>query len=440
MKSVPNRIGFLIVAMLILAASAPAITITGTVHNGTTNSLAPHVDVILLSLQNGMDAVANTKTDAQGRFKIDYTPAGQMPMLIRVNYKGVNFHAMLPPGQSSADVNIYEPDANPAGVQYTTRLVVFQPNGTTLLVGEEYEVQNESKPPKAFYKVDGDFDFQIPDGAQLGDVNAAGPERMPVVQSTISRGPNHFAIAYAFRPGVSGVRISYQLPYAANSATFHLPSQYSVQRVVLLAPPSVQVSAPGFQPSGSEQGMSVYSRDLVTAGTNIDVALSGTAPPPSANGDQGQEQAAPVNGRDSGAPVAAVPPRLDTLKWVLLGGFAAMFLLGGFYLWKRPADAAVAAAGSGFGGDIAQIGASGPRTPRRPTAAAAMSAEAAPAAGSAAAATLAAVDREAGVSLDELKDTMFRLELRHQAGTISEQEYAEQRARAEKIIRDLLRG
>ncbi len=69
-----------------------------------------------------------------------------------------------------------------------------------------------------------------------------------------------------------------------------------------------------------------------------------------------------------------------------------------------------------------------------------MSAEAAPAAIPAVSATLAAVDREAGVSLDELKDTIFRLELRHQAGTISEQEYAEQRARAEKIIRDLLRG
>ena len=38
------------------------------------------------------------------------------------------------------------------------------------------------------------------------------------------------------------------------------------------------------------------------------------------------------------------------------------------------------------------------------------------------------------------KDTLFRLELRHQAGTISEQEYLEQRARAEKTIRDLVKG
>ncbi len=435
MKSILRRFSYFIFAAALFSAPARSETITGTVHNGTTNTLAAHVDVILLSLQNGMDAVANTKTDAQGRYKIDYTPAGQMPMLIRVNYKGVNFHAMLPPGQSSADVNIYEPDANPAGVQYSSRLVIFQPNGTSLLVGEQYEVSNKSAPPKAFYKVDGNFDFQIPAGAQLGDVSAAGPEKMPVTQSTINRGPDRYAIAYAFRPGDSDVRISYQVPYASNAATLHLPSQYSAERVLLLAPPSVQISAPGFQSAGTEQGMAVYSRDLVTAGTNLDVSISGTAPAPSAGGDQGQAAAQPANGRDSGAPVAAIPPRLDTLKWVLIGGFSAVFLLGGIYLWKRPT---VAAAGSEF--LPAPAVSNGPvRETLRPMAAPGPSGGGATST-PAAATSLAAMDREASVSLDELKDMIFRLELRRQAGTISEQEYSEQRAKAEKIIRDLVRG
>jgi hypothetical protein len=39
-----------------------------------------------------------------------------------------------------------------------------------------------------------------------------------------------------------------------------------------------------------------------------------------------------------------------------------------------------------------------------------------------------------------LKDTLFRLELRRQAGTISEAEYNQERARAEKVLRDLVRG
>ena len=58
----------------------------------------------------------------------------------------------------------------------------------------------------------------------------------------------------------------------------------------------------------------------------------------------------------------------------------------------------------------------------------------------AAAKTLASVDAEVGNSLDGLKDRLFRLELRHQAGTISEEEYASERGRAERILRDLVRG
>ena len=50
------------------------------------------------------------------------------------------------------------------------------------------------------------------------------------------------------------------------------------------------------------------------------------------------------------------------------------------------------------------------------------------------------VDAAVNTSLDSLKDTLFRLELRRQAGTISEEEYAQERARAEKVLRDLVRG
>ena len=53
---------------------------------------------------------------------------------------------------------------------------------------------------------------------------------------------------------------------------------------------------------------------------------------------------------------------------------------------------------------------------------------------------LAALDAAVGLSLDSLKDQIFRLELRRQAGTISNEEYAQERARAEKVLRDLVRG
>jgi hypothetical protein len=416
-------------AVTLLAGAASATTFTGTVHNGTTNKPAANVDVVLLSLQNDMQSVANTKTDAQGKFTLNYTPTGQMPMLVRAIYKGMFFHGMLPPGASTVDVQIYEPTPNASSVQMPTHLLVFQPNGNILEVDEIYSIQNSTTPPLTYFKADGDFEFQTPDGADRMTVGAQGPEQMSTAQGVIDRGKNHYAIAYAFRPGDSAVRLQYNLPYAGNKAAIHFGTIYAADKVLILAPPSVSISSAGFQAAGSEQGMSVYTRDGVPAGTTFDVSVSGTAPPPS-NGDA-QSQADPsAQGRDAGAaPVAAVAPRTAPYQWILLAGFGSIFLLGAAFLFRKPAPATAPVAAS-------------PQS-AQPIAAAFQGAAVSPGqsfSGAAATQSLGAVDREVGASLDQLKDTLFRLELRHQAGTISEQEYAEQRARAEKIIRELVKG
>jgi hypothetical protein len=54
--------------------------------------------------------------------------------------------------------------------------------------------------------------------------------------------------------------------------------------------------------------------------------------------------------------------------------------------------------------------------------------------------SLAALDRDNTNSLEVLKDQLFRLELRRQAGTITDDEYSRERAKAEQVLRDLVRG
>ena len=437
---------FSLVSLSIPASAA----ITGTVHNGTTNSAATNVDVVLIALQNDMQTVANTKSDTQGHFSLNYAPAGNTPMLVRAIYKGVNFHAMLRPGQTTANVEVYEPDMSPDGIQYSGRLIVFQPQGANLLVGEEYDIQNQSSPPKAYFKLDGDFSFSIPAGAQLNDVSAAGPERMPTTQGTMPRGTGQFAIAYPFRPGENMVRLSYQLAYTDNRANVKIAVPYAVTRTVILAHPALTLTADGFQAAGSEQGMTVYTRDNIPVGSDFNVTLAGTVPPGSDTQDQSAQGSA--NGRENGAPISTVPPRLDQLKWILLAGFGLFFILGAVYLWRRPAPAAAIVA------PISQQSAQGRESRRsRQSTALSLSPSQAPASAAhpaaaesrsgsnepqsnGAVATLADFDRGVSTSLDELKDMLFKLELRHQAGTISEEDYATQRARADKILRDLVRG
>jgi hypothetical protein len=432
------------IACIAGASAATAGTVTGTVRNGTTDKPAANVDVILIQLQGGMKPVANIKTDAQGHFKFDDPGLGAGPMLIRAVYRGVNYHEPATPGKTVVNIDVFEPTDKPGSFTIPAHAIILQPNGQELLVGEEYNIENKTKPPMAFYRADGSFLFSLPDGAQLSEVSAAGSSGMPVVQGTIDKGKNQEAIAFAFRPGDSGVRISYKLPYPGNETKLHFVSTYPAEKLAVFAPPSVKISGDGFAPAGQDQGFNVYLRESVAANTPLSVSVSGTAPMPATQGNgavggppgSDQSQNPSVNSRleQSGAEsltatATTMPARLDSLKWILVAGFVALFALGFMFLWRRPQ---VVTAGDGVAGAV--ISASMPNVPR-------VSAQAVASAPiSAAPAAVAEVDSEIRGGLDALKDNLFRLELRRQAGTITEEDYTRERARMEKVLRDLVRG
>jgi len=429
---------FTLFVALILAplAIAEAGTVHGTVMNGTTGKAAAGVDLVLIQLQGGMQEVAHSKSGAQGEFTFDHPGLGAQPMLVRAVYHGINFNHALPPGTSTAQLDIYEPSKDAKTINVPSHVVVFQPNGATMIVGEEYQIENKSQPPVAFYKTEGSFDFALPEGGQLQQVAATGPAGMPVVQLPIDKKKNRYSIAFAFRPGDSSVRFSYELPYAGNAATVKIPTIYPGGRLLVVAPPSVQISGDGLAPGGQEQGMNLYGRQDVPAGTLVAVSVSGTAPPPSGNGgeEQGQQgrDAQQGGGEGSGVNIQQVPGRLDVLKWPLIAGFICVFALVAFLLARKPV---VAVAGPAPVED--EVTHAKKPKKSKPGASISPSAPVAPTNG---AASLAEVDAAIGTSLDGLKERLFRLELRRQAGTISEQEYAQERARAEKVLRDLVRG
>jgi hypothetical protein len=410
----PRRILVALASALLFAASARAGQLHGTVKNGTTGKAAPGIEVILIQLQGGMQPVANSKTDAQGQFSFDNPSLGAQPMLVRAVYKGINFHQPVPPGRSDVEVSIFEPSKDPKTISVASRIVFFQPSGENLTVGEEYSIQNNSQPPQAYFRPDGNFEFVIPDNAKLQQVAASGPTGMPVVQAPIDKSKGKYAIAYALRPGQNIVRYSYEVPYTGNAATVKLATVYPSARLLVVASPTMQVSGDGLQSGGQEQGMSVYGRENVTASTVVAVSVSGTAPPLQAGGSEsGGAQGAPE--AQSAAPAASVqsiPGRLDVLKWPLIAGFVGIFALGAMLLARKPVMAVA-------GGGVAASG----------TATSAPKSNA-----------LSQVDAAVGTSLDALKDQMFRLELRRQAGSISEEEYAQERTRAEKVLRELVRG
>jgi hypothetical protein len=440
---------FLVGALLLcfLASVSFAGTVTGTVHNGTTGKAAVGVEMILIKLQGTMQPVATTKTDSGGHYKFDYPDIGSAPMLLRAVYHGVLYHEPITPDKTTVDVDVFEPTDKPGAVSVKTHIIALQPSDAGLSVDEDYEIENKTQPPHAYYRSDGSFLFSFPDGAQLGDVSAGATSGLPVIQSPIQKTKSEDAIAYAFRPGNSSVRFTYKLPYANDQANLRFVSPYAADRLAILAPPPVQVSGAGFSPAGQQQGFNIYLRDSVAANAPVDVAISGTAPLSQENGSSGgagssadNSQNPSVNSRaDSGAeaPVASVttmPARLDSLKWIVVAGFAAVFSLGLFYLWRQ--QPRPAAEGPAVSSDAHPTGASAP-TPALHAGPAPETRISRPAS---APANFADVDQAVRGSLDELKDSLFRLELRRQAGTITEEEYARQHEQVQKVLRDLVKG
>ena len=126
------------------------------------------------------------------------------------------------------------------------------------------------------------------------------------------------------------------------------------------------------------------------------------------------------------------------MKWPLLGGFVVVFGLFAYLLSRKtvvPVNGGELAAG------VASTSTGKARKPKaQPTATPVLPAAPTPKAPSNGPASLSEVDAAIGTSLDALKERLFRLELRRQAGTISEEDYARERAKAEKVLRDLVRG
>ena len=199
-----------------------------------------------------------------------------------------------------------------------------------------------------------------------------------------------------------------------SAATVKLPAAYDGMRLLLVAPPGVTLTGDGVTAAGQEQGMNVFVHDPLAAKGALTVSVTGVGSAPADAG--GQQAGQEGNSRTQGQEVDVAPPRIDDLKWPLLVGLLTLFALGFLLLWRKQVV-------------VTPAPAEGPEdAPAKPLKKAKQ------------AAVVEEVKEKVNASLDSLKEDVFRLELRKQAGTISDEEYAREKARVEKLLRDLVRG
>ncbi len=437
----------LLVSSILLSgiSLAAAQNITGTVTNGTTGKPASGDEVVLLSLSQGMQEIANTKTDAQGHFRFA-APTDQAPHMVRVTHEGVSYFPQsgpLMPGATTAELTIYDSAKKIEGLSQTVEVDRLQSDGKQLQGIALYALSNKSQPPRTLADDKGTFEIVLPDAAEIDSAQAKGPGGQPIAtEASPGSQKGHFLLTYPLRPGDTQFQVAYHLPYSGE-ASFSPKVSRDVQHFVVMVPKSMSFAAKDarqFQamtdPQMADPRTTVMVATGVKPGQDLSYRVSGSGLF-QADNEQGGQGAADSGGAMGGSQAAAndnrpggglgapidAPDPLHQYRAVILGAFALVLVMGGAYIVSRsnrPHPASVAAGASGK--------------------VAADSGEAAAAFADFVEPTAPARDRNA-LLLEAMKEELFQLEIDRQQGKVTPEEYAKAKAALDETIkRALARG
>ena len=431
----PRRLGLLL-CLFALSCFAAAQTITGTVRNGTTGKPSAGDEVALLSLSQGMQEIATTKSDAQGRFSFAAPPDNQAPHMVRVNHQGVGYFPQggpLMPGSTTAELTVYDSAKKIEGVSQTVEVDRFQSDGKQLEGISLYAVTNKSEPPRTVANDKGTFEIVLPDGAEIESAQAKGPGGQPIAtEATPGAQKSHYLMSYPLRPGETQFQISYHMPYSGEASISPKPLG-DVQHFVVMLPKSMTFTAKDakqFQPMSDPQSTVMVATN-VKPGADLNFRVAGTgifqadnqqgAPGAgdAGGGAMGGSQAAANDNRPGGglgAPIDAPDP-LHDYRALILAVFALVLVMGGAYIVSRSNRPRPATAAAGTSGTV-EAGS--------PDAAADFIEPSAP-----------ARDRNA-LLLEAMKEELFQLEIDRQQGKVTPEEYAKAKAALDETMKRAL--
>ncbi len=396
-------------------AGAP---LTGVVQDATIGKPVAGVPVvIMLPGQEGMRPAAQTKTDAQGQFRLTI-PASSQTVLLAAHFQGVDYYQPIQAGQAEAQLQVYEATSNTRGLRVHELATVLQPEHGQLAVVDEYMINNQLSPPRTWNRSGGIFKFRIPAGIKADGAQVIGPDGMTVQRTVVpTRQKNVYTLNYPLRPGQTRVQVSYRLPYNPAQANVNLSTLYPVGNLQVYVPPPMRFLSAKFSQLGTEDGYQVFS--LANPPGNLNMRVEGNAPLPqamqsaangagtagSANDDQTAAQAA-------GTVVIPRPNFIEQNFWTLLAGLILMAAAMLIFKLRQPDVLPAAPAGS----------VAFPPAPVAPPPAK----------------TAAPPAAEAEDEMQRLKNDLFLLEVRRHTGNISAAEYEAERARLEARTHKLL--
>jgi hypothetical protein len=316
------------ILFLLIPASLFA-AIEGTVVNGTTGKPEPSIKISLVQPgANGMQAIATSVSDANGKFSIDHD-LPPPPALLQADYKGVTYTQVQPPGRPTTGIQfqIYESASKPPTGMQSAHLIMIEPSPTALDISETFLIRNEST--TTFQdSSNGTAQFYPPKSA--GDkvqVSVTPPTQMTINRSAVKAAkPGAFKIDYPARPGETRFDMHYTLPAADTFSGKVAPSD---RPTTIVTPLSVKLSGDGVKEVGVEQ--EVQARLYQITAPSFEVKIEGT-------GSIRERESKDAPEEDTGQPkTTEILARIyDKMYWVL-GLTFGILALGGTLLFRKGA-------------------------------------------------------------------------------------------------------
>jgi hypothetical protein len=427
----------IICLVLMLSSFAFAQNITGTVTNATTGKPSAGDEVTLLSLSQGMQETASTKSDASGHFSFAAPADANAPHMVRATHDGVNYFPSggpLMPGATTAELTVYDSAKKLDGLSQTVEVDRYQTDGKQLQGITLYAIRNQSQPPRTLADDKRTFEIVLPDGAEVESAQAKGPGGQPIaVELSPGSQKNHYAFNYPLRPGETQFQVSYHMPYGGEASISPKPLA-DVQHFVVMTPKGMTFTPKNpqqFQSMPDETGAGIMVVTNVKPGQDLGFRIAG-AGIFQAEGQQGAQrggeagggamgglQAAASDNRPGGglgAPVDAPDP-LHEYRAIILGAFALVLVMGGAYVISKsnvqPVPALSPRAGDKVGAPVHPLDFAGAGEPVAPR------------------------DRNA-LLLEAMKEELFQLEIDRQQGKVTPDEYAKAKAALDETIKRAL--
>ncbi|MDE3200689.1 MAG: carboxypeptidase regulatory-like domain-containing protein [Acidobacteriota bacterium] len=412
-------------ALLFIAATLPAETVTGIVTNKTTGKPAAGDTVVAIDVQAGMAVQGTTKTDAKGQYSLTFP--GTAPHLIRVTHQGATYFIAAPQGGGSGDIDVYDAASKVDGVSIEADVFEIEADNSGLHVTERFFVHNQSSPPRTEWS-EHTFEIVLPPDATITAAAAQRPTGLPTGVKLDPVGPKgHYAFATPIEPDRGDkdtlFQVSYDLPYSSGQYTFHISETLPAQSVGVLLPKSMTFTAGSgstFQSVQQDPGVQTMVARNAVPGKPLEFTVSGTGSMPREQQTSGTQTSANAGqpGGGIGEPINTPDP-LTKYKWWILGVLAIVLAAGAAFLLRKPAGAAAVAGAT-----------PAPHAIGTPVVHGAAATAYAPPSSSTA---------KNNVLLSALKEELFALETEKLSGSLSPAEYAETKAALEVVLKRALK-